>query len=225
MFKNILEIILSLFKGKDDSMSDKQIEHYINVSERVKEPETTMVNSPDADPDYISEYVDYDEVVYSQTALKNDLDNDPSPEQLELIRDTAQNIFDPLRIWAGGPVKINSCFRGPELNKMLRASKTSQHCVGLDPSKNSYGSAFDVDDTYKHKTNRQMFFFVKDQIDFDQLIYEYPNEKDNNNAKWLHFSYRGDGKNRKQVLIAVKVNGKTKYLDYHSNKDLIKPIK
>ena len=154
----------------------------------------------------ITNYVSYKEVTYSQTAIKNDLDNDPTTEQLKLIQETAMQIFDPLRRWVDGPVKINSVFRGDALNKKIGGSKTSQHCVGLDKSKRSYGSAFDVDDTFGHKTNREMFHWLKDNVVFDQLIYEFPDADDNNNARWIHFSYRNDGGNRQQMLIAHKIN-------------------
>ena len=184
----------------------------------------------------VSKYVSLNEVTYSQTAIKHDLDNDPSDEQLGLIRVLALNVFDTVREWVGGPVKINSAFRGKELNVRIGGSKTSQHCVGLDPNHRSYGAAFDIDDTFGHKTNREMFHYIKENLEFDQLIYEFPDEGDDNNARWLHVSYRPDG-NRNNILIAVKrpvldkdgnpvikSNGKpklkTKYLPYVGNENL-----
>jgi hypothetical protein len=171
----------------------------------------------------VSKYVSYEEVIHSNTAKNKGLDNNPTNEQLELIRECAVNVFDPLRI-AGGPTKINSVFRGPELNKAIGGSSSSQHCVGLDPSKNSYGAAFDVDDYYwtrgkNHMNNTEMGDYIRENLDFDQLIYEFPV---NGYPKWIHFSYRPDGKNRKQVLIATKRNGKTTYLPYKGNEHLIK---
>lgn len=165
----------------------------------------------------VSKYVSYKEVTYSQTAMRNDIDNNPTDEQLELIRAGAKNVFDPLREWVGGAVKINSIFRSPDLNKRIGGSQSSQHSVGLDASKNSYGSAFDIDDNYGHKTNREMFHYIKDSLDFDQLIWEFGTNK---NPNWVHVSYRPDGKNRKQILIAYKDAG-TKYCFLEGNEDKI----
>lgn len=166
----------------------------------------------------VSKYVSYDEVTYSQTAIRNAIDNDPSPEQLELIKEWAENLFDPLREWVGGPVKLNSVFRSADLNKKIGGSQSSQHSVGLDPSKNSYGAAGDIDDTYGKKPNRDMFHYIKDKLDFDQLIWEFG---DSRNPNWVHASYRPDGKNRKQVLIAYRSGGKVKYVPLEGNEHRI----
>ena len=174
-------------------------------------------------PGYISEYVTLKEVTYSDTATRKGIDNTPSPEQMKLIEAAAINVFDKLREWVGGPIKINSVFRGDKLNKAIGGSKTSQHCVGLDPKTSSYGAAFDVDDDYFQKkfttkSNRDMFHHIKDTLNFDQLIWEFGSKS---NPDWVHFSYRPDGKNRKQILIAVKKDGKTSYLPYKGNENLV----
>jgi hypothetical protein len=165
----------------------------------------------------VSEYVSYKEVIRSNTALKHDIDNNPSEEQLELIRSWAENIFDPLREWVGGAVKINSIFRSDSLNARIGGSSSSQHCVGLNPSKNSYGAAGDIDDTFGGITNNEMGLYVLGNLDFDQLIFEYPNEE--GQSSWIHISYRPDGGNRKQVMIATK--GKPRYLPYYGNEYLL----
>ena len=164
----------------------------------------------------VSKYVSYKEVIFSRTALRNDIDNNPSDKQLDLIIECAKNVFDPLREWVGGPVKINSVFRSKDLNKKIGGSQSSQHSVGLDKSKNSYGAALDLDDTYGHKTNREMFHYIKDNLDWDQIIWEFGNSK---NPDWVHVSYRPDGKNRKQILIAKY--DKPKYVFYKGNEHLI----
>jgi hypothetical protein len=172
----------------------------------------------------ISKYVSLNEVTHSNTAKSRGLDNTPSEAQLELIKMAAEQIFDKLREASGGPIKINSVFRGAELNRAIGGSKTSQHCVNLDPSQRSYGAAFDIDDYYWTRdlnpmNNTEMGDWIRENCDFDQLIYEFPV---NGYPKWIHFSYRPDGGNRKQILIATKRNGKTTYLPYIGNEDLIK---
>jgi len=151
----------------------------------------------------ISEHVSYKEVTYSQTAIRNDINNEPNDEQLYRIIRISENIFEPLREWVGGPVKINSCFRSAELNKRIGGAQSSQHCANK-------GAAFDLDDTYGHKTNAEMFYHIKDNLDFDQLIWEFGTDK---NPNWVHVSYN-EGNNRGQILKACKVNGRTKYLNW-----------
>ena len=171
----------------------------------------------------ISKYVSLGEVTHSNTAISRGIDNTPTDEELVLIKSTAENIFDKLREASGGPIKINSVYRSPKLNKAIGGSKTSQHCVGLNENHRSYGAAFDIDDYYWVKdvnsmNNIDMGDYIRENLDFDQLIYEFPI---NGYPKWIHFSYRPDGKNRNQVLIAIKDNGKTKYVLYEGNEHLI----
>ena len=151
----------------------------------------------------ISEHISYKEATYSQTAIRNDIDNDPNVEQLKRIQLAAESIFEPLRKWVGGPVKINSCFRSAALNKRIGGAASSQHCANK-------GAAFDLDDTYGHKTNAEMFNYIKDNLDFDQLIWEFGTDE---NPNWVHVSYNEDS-NRGQILKACKVNGRTKYLNW-----------
>lgn len=152
--------------------------------------------------DKISKYVSYREVTYSPIAVKHGIDNRPNEKQLENIKKAAEKVFDPLREWVGGPIMITSCFRSAKLNEIIgNASNSSQHLA-------NNGAAFDIDDTYKYKTNKEMFFYIWENLDFDQLIWEFG---DDNNPDWVHFSYN-EGKNRKEVLRAINVKGKTKYI-------------
>ena len=177
----------------------------------------------------ISDSVTYKEVTFSQTAVSRGIDNDPTETQLELIKECAINVIDHIGKATEGPLKINSCYRSPALNKAIGGSNSSQHSVGLDPKLNSYGAAFDIDDDFYHRglskmDNAEMAYFIMENLDYDQCIMEFP-DKDGR-PSWIHVSYRPDGKNRKQNLIAVHVvvNGKkrTKYLPYKGNENLIK---
>ena len=104
-------------------------------------------------------------------------------------------------IWFIVNIVSNSCFRSAELNKRIGGAKSSQHCANK-------GAAFDLDDTYRHKTNSEMFDYIKDNLTFDQLIWEFGTDE---NPNWVHVSYN-EGNNRGQILKACKINGKTKYL-------------
>ena len=147
----------------------------------------------------ISEHISYKEGVYSRTATRLDIDNEPNNEQMDNMCLLAQEVFEPLRMWVGGPIKINSFFRSPKLNKAIGGSTKSQHC---------HGQAIDIDDTFGRATNAEMFDFIKEHLDFDQMIWEFGDE---DNPDWVHVSYVSEDKNRNRCLQAYKENGKTKY--------------
>jgi len=147
----------------------------------------------------ISEHISYKEGVYSRTATRLDIDNEPNNEQMDNMCLIAQEVFEPLRMWVGGPIKINSFFRSPELNKAIGGSGKSQHC---------HGQAIDLDDTFGRVTNAEMYYFIKEHLDFDQMIWEFGDE---DNPDWVHVSYVSEDENRNRCLKAYKESGKTKY--------------
>ena len=148
---------------------------------------------------YISQHISYNEATRSNTAKRKGIRNKPSQAQLDNMRALAVSIFEPLRVWAGGAIRINSFFRSVQLNIAVGGSGRSQHCKG---------QAIDIDDTHGYKTNAEMFYYILDNLDFDQLIWEYGNSI---NPDWVHVSYRSDGKNRKNVIKATK-NGYVKFI-------------
>jgi hypothetical protein len=111
----------------------------------------------------------------------------------------AENIFEPLRTFVGGPIKINSFYRSPKLNRAIGGSSRSQHC---------HGQAVDVDDTFGKASNADMYNFIKEHLDFDQIIWEFGTDK---NPDWVHVSYVSPQQNRNRCLKAYKKDGKTKY--------------
>ena len=148
----------------------------------------------------ISDHISWKEGVYSATATRKELDNTPNAEQLHCMRDIAYNVFEPLRKWVGGAIKVNSFFRSELVNTAIGGSKYSQHMKG---------QAIDIDDTFGHKTNAEMYNYIKDNLDFDQLIWEFGDDK---NPNWIHVSYVSHRENRKKLTIAYKdVNGSVKY--------------
>tara|TARA_R100001460_G_scaffold99459_1_gene142708 strand:+ start:1492 stop:1950 length:459 start_codon:yes stop_codon:yes gene_type:complete len=147
----------------------------------------------------ISKHISYKEGVYSRTATRLGIKNNPNAEQMENMIAIAEEVFEPLRAYVGGPIKINSFFRSPELNKAIGGSTKSQHC---------HGQAVDLDDTFGRCTNAEMFEFIKNNLDFDQIIWEFGNDE---NPDWVHVSYVSPDQNRKRCLKAFKENGKTNY--------------
>jgi|TARA_R110002033_G_scaffold142108_1_gene180538 hypothetical protein len=151
----------------------------------------------------VTEHVSYKEVTKSNTATRKGIENIPSGEQMENIKLLCEKVFEPLREHVGGPIAINSLFRSVELNRAIGGSSTSQHCA-------VNGAAMDIDDTLGRMSNAEMFNFIKDNLDFDQLIWEYGNE---DNPDWVHVSYKARD-NRKQILKCSKVKGRTVYSIY-----------
>ena len=147
----------------------------------------------------ISKHISYKEATYSRTATRLNIDNKPNEEQLKNMKLIAEEVFEPLRMWVGGPIKINSFFRSPKLNTAIGGSSKSQHC---------HGQAIDLDDTFGRATNAEMFDFIKEHLNFDQMIWEFG---DDDNPDWVHVSYVNDKDNRNRCLLAYKENGKTKY--------------
>ena len=148
----------------------------------------------------ISKHVSYKEGVYSTTATRRGIDNDPNNEQLANMELIAEKVFEPLREYVGGPIKINSFFRSVKLNKTIGGSNKSQHC---------HGQAIDIDDTFGVVANSDMYNYIKNNLDFDQMIWEFG---DDNNPNWVHVSYVSKEDNRNRCLKAYREQGKSKYM-------------
>ena len=134
------------------------------------------------------------------SATRRGINNTPNDEQLKNMELIADEVFEPLRTYINGPIKINSFFRCPELNKAIGGSGKSQHCQG---------QAIDLDDTFGFATNAEMYSFIKEHLEFDQMIWEFG---DDNNPDWIHVSYVSPEDNRNRCLKAYRENGKTKYM-------------
>ena len=136
----------------------------------------------------ISKHISYKEAVGSNYAKQKGIKNKPNEEQVENMKLLAEEVFEPLREWVDAPIKVNSMFRSLELNTALKGSKTSSHMNGEAMDITSMGG----------KSNLEMFHYIKDNLCFDQLIWEFGKE-----PKWLHVSYNKDN-NRKQVLVTKR---------------------
>ena len=136
----------------------------------------------------ISKHISYKEAVGSNYAKQKGISNKPNEEQVENMKLLAEQVFEPLREWVDAPIKVNSMFRSLELNTALKGSKTSSHMNGEAMDITSMGG----------KSNLEMFHWIKDNLCFDQLIWEFGKE-----PKWLHVSYNKDN-NRKQVLVTKR---------------------
>ena len=137
----------------------------------------------------ISKYISYKEATHSDYAKRNKIANKPKAEHIENMELLAEKVFEPLREWVEAPIKVNSMFRSLELNSALKGAVRSSHLTG---------NAMDIT-SMSGKSNLEMFHYIKDNLDFDQLIWEFGAE-----PKWLHVSYESEKENRKQVLVTKR---------------------
>lgn len=150
----------------------------------------------------LSEHLSLAEVTRSESAKRNGISNEPTPEHLENFKLLANNVFEPIRNHFNIPIHISSGYRSAALNKKIGGVATSQHC---------FGEAIDIDMDNTSITNKQVFDFIKEHVNFDQLIWEFGTTA---NPDWVHVSYESTGKQRKQVLRATKQGGKSVYTPY-----------
>jgi len=149
----------------------------------------------------ISEHLTLKEVTKSNTATRHGIDNTPTDEHLANLKAVAENVFEPLRKDWGKPIGISSGYRSAALNTAIKGSATSQHCKG---------QALDIDaDMFDNGiTNAQIFNYIKDILDFDQLIWEFGTDDEPN---WVHVSFVTNRANRKKLTRAWAGNKYTNY--------------
>ena len=146
----------------------------------------------------LSAHFDLCEFTRSESAKREGVSNNPTPEHLENIKTLCEKVLEPIRA-KFGPINISSGYRSADLNHFIGGSLNSDHCKGR-------AADIDMDGHGGEVTNKMIFDYIKDNLEVDQLINEF-------NYSWVHVGYR-KGANRKQTLRASKVNGKTTYSTY-----------
>jgi hypothetical protein len=148
----------------------------------------------------LTENLNLAEVIYSATALRKEIVNEPTVTHLINLKAVANNIFQPCRDYFGKPLAVTSGYRSKALNDLIGGAKSSQHCKG---------EALDLDaQVFGGFTNLELFLYIKDHLSFDQLIGEFPDNM--GEYAWVHCSYKEEG-NRGEVLVAYKADGETRY--------------
>lgn len=158
----------------------------------------------------ISKHLSLAEVIRSEAAKRKGISNMPTKQHLSNFVALAENVFEKVREHFDVPIYISSGYRSAELNYIIGGAVNSQHSMGeaID---------IDMDGSDSGVTNADIFNYIKDNLEYDQLIAEFPK---NGNPSWVHVSYKSKGKQRKQVLVAKKISGSTKYIPYKSSADL-----
>ena len=141
------------------------------------------------------------EVVRSESAKRRGINNMPTAEHLENLKELALNVFQPIRDHFKAPIHVSSGYRSRILNNAVNGAAKSQHCLG---------QALDIDVDGTSITNKQVFEYIKENLDFDQLIWEFGNDL---NPDWVHVSFN-KGLNKKQVLKAKRNGIKTYYTNF-----------
>jgi len=154
----------------------------------------------------ISEHFDLAEFTRSDYAKRNGINNMPNAVQTENLKELCDNVLEPLRKNFQIPILISSGFRSKELNSAIGGAKNSQHTTG---------EAVDIDhDNSNNVVNNKMIFdYIHKNLKFDQLIFEFGTSS---NPDWVHVSWASNGKNRNEVLRAIKHGGKTTYEKFNS---------
>jgi hypothetical protein len=152
----------------------------------------------------LSAHLSLAEVTRSDSAKRKGISNQPTPEHIENFKKLAEKVFEPIRNHFKVPIHISSGYRSKALNEAIGGSLTSQHCSGeaID---------IDMDGSTNGVSNADVFKYIKDHLQFDQLIWEFGSSS---NPDWVHVSYESTGRQRKQILKAKKVGGKTVYEAY-----------
>jgi hypothetical protein len=152
--------------------------------------------------DRLSQFVTLAEAIKSDTAVRLQIDNLPTADVRLNMEHVAKNVFDRVRAHFNMPIAITSFYRSFALNKAIGGSNTSQHC---------FGEAIDIDgDKLGGVANSAIFHYIKENLDFDQLIWEFGTA---NEPDWVHVSLKRS-LNRRQILRAQKNGSKTIYVTY-----------
>ena len=149
----------------------------------------------------LSKNLSLNEVIKSNTAERRGIDNNPNESHLANLKYLAEQVFQPIRDHFGVPIYISSGYRSPALNEAIGGSPHSFH---------SHGMALDLDQDGRNKgvSNADVFFFIKENLPFSELIWEFGTE---DNPNWVHVAIAKGRENEKKTKIAEKINGKTQY--------------
>ena len=132
------------------------------------------------------------ELTASQTAARKGIPNNPSAGQIENLKKLCESILQPIRNHYDAPVIVSSGYRSAELSINIGSSEKSQHCKG---------EAADIQ--VSGIDNKKLAQYIKNNLDYDQLILEFYKEEEGPHSGWVHVSYVGKG-NRKESLTATR---------------------
>lgn len=144
------------------------------------------------------------EGIRSATAKNYNISNIPSEKHMLNMFILANNCFQPIRDYFDNPIYVSSFYRSEELNVKVGGSKNSDHTKGC---------AIDLDaDVFGGLDNKDIFNFVKENLDFKLLIWEFGDDFD---PDWVHISYEFGSNDMKRILRAeYDENGQKQYVEW-----------
>jgi hypothetical protein len=143
------------------------------------------------------------ELTRSESAKRRGISNQPTEAHIENMKYLAEKVFQPIRDHFGVPIRISSGYRSAALNQAIKGSTTSFHSIG---------AAIDIDNDGTSITNKEIFDFIKDNLEYTELIWEFGNK---DNPDWVHVAIVKGREKEKEVLEAYRVKGKALYRKYN----------
>ena len=149
----------------------------------------------------LSNNLSLSETTKSNTAIRRGIDNTPTDAHIENLKYLAEKVFQPLRDHFSSSIFVSSGYRSKGLNEAIGGSQRSFH---------SHGCALDLDmDGRSNKiTNADIFTYIKENLPYSELIWEFGTDE---NPNWVHVAIAKGREDEKNTKIAYKVEGKTKY--------------
>lgn len=128
----------------------------------------------------LTENFTINELIFSETAVTNNIDNRPSVEVIANLKALCENVLQPLRDYLKSPVIITSGYRSRELNRKIGGVSNSQHILGQA-----------VDFVVPDRKLKEVFDYIKNFLPYDQLLLE-----SGKNGKWIHVSFRRNNRHQ-----------------------------
>lgn len=139
--------------------------------------------------DKLSSHFTLGELIKSETAERKGIDNMP-PEHLILkLKRLCIEVLEPIRVHYNKPFRPNSGYRSPELNTEVGGASSSQHC-----------KAEAVDIEIPGISNYELAVWVKDNLNFDQVILECYRQGEPNSG-WVHISLKDEGDINRAIAL------------------------
>jgi zinc D-Ala-D-Ala carboxypeptidase len=144
-----------------------------------------------------------DELIKSQVAERKNINNNPTPDVIDNLKELCINVLQPIRSHFDKPVIISSGYRSAQLSIEIGSSIHSQHCLGMAVDCEIWGIS-----------NKDLFNFVRNNLEYDQAILEFFKGDEEPNSGWCHFSYNKNDNRRESLIASRNEDGKVVYKPY-----------
>ena len=125
-------------------------------------------------------YFTIEELTRSATARRLGINNTPPASAVAALHELVDKVLDPLREAWDGPIRVNSGYRCPKLNRAVGGTPSSQHLRG---------EAADITVGTRSGNRRLLALIKRLDLPVDQCI-------DEKGCCWIHVSHRKDRNRR-----------------------------